>query len=419
MMTSTAARVALVSAISIAFGAIALAGPVAAANPHRCLVIDVTTGARFHHLQPAVDAAPAGAKLRVKGTCAGTTVITRDIRIVGHRRPGFGPAILDGNGRGSVITIGGVSDLVVTLKGLKIRNGAATEGGGIDVPRDPITRRRASMRLVDSIVSGNTASAGGGIFFGVGTFAIVDSIVRNNTSTFLGGGIYVGMDADAVTLRGTSVVRGNHARDGGGIEVDFGGRLLLRDRSSVDHNTADRYGGGIECSDCLDADLFDDAEIHHNSAGLGGGGLNSGGRGNGTQMGDRSSIHDNSAPLGGGVRLSLMNLLLSGTSSIRHNTATSAGGGAYLVLGSGLDLTDHSSIDHNATAGDGGGVAINGGNVSVADDASITANMASQGGGVSIEAQALGQVVLTGNGAVSGNTPDNCYPPNSVAGCAP
>ncbi len=136
-------------------------------------------------------------------------------------------------------------------------------------------------------------------------------------------------------------------------------------------------------------------------------------------MGDRGSIHDNSAPVGGGVRLSGMVLTLSETSSIRHNTATTAGGGAYLVMGSGLDLTDHSSIDHNATAGDGGGVAINFGNVSVADDASITANSASQGGGTSIEAPGPGQVILTGNGAIAGNTPDNCYPPNSVVGCAP
>ncbi len=162
MKTSTAARVVLVSAISVSFSAIALAGPVAAAKPHhRCLVVDVTTGANFHHLQPAVDAAPSGAKLRVKGTCVGTTVIGRNIRIVGHRKHGFGPAILDGNGHGPVVTIAGDSHLDVKLKGLRIRHGAAIEGGGIDVLRDPRQRDPAVM-LIHSVVSDNSASSGGG-----------------------------------------------------------------------------------------------------------------------------------------------------------------------------------------------------------------------------------------------------------------
>ncbi len=417
MLSSTAALVVLVSALSAAIGTVALAGPVAAATPHRCLVIDVTSGASFKRLQPAVDSAPAGAKLRVKGTCVGTTVITRDIKIVGRRKPGFGPAILDGHGRGPVVTIGGEGHFVVKLKGLNIRHGVAASGGGIKVRPDP-RAGSPSVRLVDSVVRGNAAAdSGGGIMVVNGTVDIVDSIVRDNTA-MLGGGVYVGSGADPVTLRGTSVVTGNRAsRDGGGIEVDHGGRLRLLDRSSVDHNAADQYGGGVACDDCTDAELLDDAEIHHNTAGLGGGGLDSGGLG-ATHMGDRSSIHDNSAPVGGGVRLIQMGVSLSGTSSIRLNTATEAGGGAYVDLSAVVQLTDHSSIDHNATAGAGGGVAIAAfGFVNVADDAIITANTALQGGGLSIQDGA--NVVLTENGAISGNTPDNCYPPNSVAGCAP
>ncbi len=83
-----------------------------------------------------------------------------------------------------------------------------------------------------------------------------------------------------------------------------------------------------------------------------------------------------------------------------------------------MQLTEHSSIDHNATAGDGGGVAIGAfGFVNVADDAIITANTALRGGGTYIGER--GQVVLSENGTIVGNTPDDCYPPDSVAGCAP
>jgi hypothetical protein len=409
MMFSTAARLGLASAVSLVIGAVALAGPVAAAKPTRCLVIDVTTDAAFRSLQPALDSAPAGATLRLKGTCVGTTEITRDITIVGDSNPGFGPATLDGQGQGPVVAISGEGRPVVTISGLWIRNGSATLGGGIQVRRGP------SVALINSVVSGNAAtSAGGGIWVNGGSFDIVDSIVRDNTASG-GGGVYVFIGAE-VTLRGRSAVTGNHAsRDGGGIEVDHA-LLVLLDRSSVDHNIADQYGGGVACGDCEDAALFDDAEIHHNTAGLGGGGLNSGGLA-ATHMGDRSSIHDNSAPVGGGVRLIMKSLSLSGTSSIRHNTATDTGGGAYVYLSAGVRLADHSSIDHNVTTGDGGGVAFGSfGFVWVADDSSITANTASRGGGTYIEDRA--QVVLSENGRIEDNVPDDCYPPSSVPGCA-
>lgn len=415
MTSSTAARRMLVSAVFFALASVALAGPVAAAKPHRCVVVNVATGERFRHVQPAVNRAAAGAKLRLKGTCVGTILITRDLKIVGHRKPGFGPPILDGDGQGPVVTVGG--DGVVTLKGLRIRHGEAGSGGGLQVGRDA-TPGNPSVTLVDSVVKHNSATdSGGGISVEFGTLDIVDSIVRDNTS-MLGGGIDVGSGADPVTLRGTSVVTGNHASgDGGGIAVAHFGRLLLLDRSSVDHNTADQYGGGVSCGDCDDAALFDDAEVHHNTAGLGGGGLNSGGLGT-THVGDRSSIHENSAPVGGGVRLIGNGVALSGTSSIRLNTSTEAGGGVYLDVSGSVQLTEHSSIDHNATAGNGGGVAIGAfGFVDVADDAIITANSASQGGGTYIEVR--GRVTLSGNGAITGNLPDDCSPPDSVAGCGP
>jgi len=71
-MSATAARVVLVSMLSIVLASVVLATPVAAAGRGRCRVTDVSTGATFRHLQPAVDAAAAGAKLRGKGRCVGT-----------------------------------------------------------------------------------------------------------------------------------------------------------------------------------------------------------------------------------------------------------------------------------------------------------------------------------------------------------
>ena len=76
------------------------------------------------------------------------------------------------------------------------------------------------MTLIDTVVSGNSATGdgGGGIGIDSGTITLVDSIVRNNTAAADGGGIYVGLLALNLSVYGTSSVRGNHAGlDGGGI----------------------------------------------------------------------------------------------------------------------------------------------------------------------------------------------------------
>ena len=283
-----------------------------------------------------MDGSPAGAKLRVKGTCVRPTTISRDIKVVGKSGHGFGRATLDGDHRGSVLTIQGGT--TVTLRGLLITNGVAPSGGGIHV--------RGSMTLIDTVVSGNTATGeggeqgGGGVGIDSGTITLVDSIVRNNTAAADGGGIYVGLlPGGDLSIHGTSSVRGNHAgRTGGGIYVDHFSRFSIYDFSSIDHNSAGQRGGGVKCADCGVVALNGDASIHHNTADVAGGGIESRGTGAPLHLRDRSSIHDNTAPDGGGAWLLGSSLDMSGTSSIYHNTAAADGGGAYLSEGSLLEV---------------------------------------------------------------------------------
>ena len=121
----------------------------------------------------------------MKGTCVGSTTITKDLAITGKSNPGFGPAALDADHAGRVLTIS--AGVTVTLTGLTIASGTATTGRGI--------HSDGTLTLVDSVVAGNTAgSYGGGITnrtrpsISEPSVTLVDSIVTGNTAGS-GGGI--------------------------------------------------------------------------------------------------------------------------------------------------------------------------------------------------------------------------------------
>ena len=174
----------------------------------------------------------------------------KEITIKGEAGPGT--PTLDGGGAGTVVHI---TRGTTTIEGLKIVNGVADVvsvegngccvGGGIAVSGD-----RAGARLVDSLVTGNSATVfGGGIDVDAGTLTLVDSTVSENTAFSAGG---IDSDFGTITLI-RSKVSGNTAAGGttcqdvgscaGGI-WNFGGTLTLID-STVSENTAARRGGGI------------------------------------------------------------------------------------------------------------------------------------------------------------------------------
>ena len=89
---------------------------------------------------------------------------------------------------------------------------------------------------------------------------------------------------------------------------------------------------------------------------------------------------------------------------------------------SGILTLNNSRVNNNKAGGDGGGIAnglplggpmqLPGGPVTL-HNSQVTHNSATHGGGIF---NFGGTVALSGT-AVTANTPDNCEPPNSVAGC--
>jgi CSLREA domain-containing protein len=146
--------------------------------------------------------------------------ISRSTTITGG---GAKDTILDGNGTGRVIQIDHIAETDVTISGLTLRNGAtAGPGGGI--------WNSARLDVHACVITGNTASAGGGIF------SFEDSLSGHSSTLH----VY------------ESTVSGNHATSGAGGGVwfafDAGGDITLAMwlvNTTVSGNTAATLGAGV------------------------------------------------------------------------------------------------------------------------------------------------------------------------------
>jgi predicted outer membrane repeat protein len=286
---------ALRSSCSGLCAAIALAGsllalPGAAAAGSGCKVINPRAQTRHQSLQAAVDAAAPGDRLRVVGTCVGSTVVDRNLTIRGVETATSGRPTLDGDRAGRVLQI--ARGVIVEIKDLVIRRGRADgdRGGGILSFGD--------LTLENVVVARNTADTGGGIYtngrlelkgatsiqynravtFDGGGVALKrgrlhvhdSSSIHDNRAARGGGGLY-GVDS-RMTLDATTSVHHNQAGSGGGgIYVDFSARLTLNGSSSVHHNTATENGGGVFDNSVLT--MNDASSIDDNVAGMDGGGV--------------------------------------------------------------------------------------------------------------------------------------------------
>lgn len=262
-MTTTRPRTRLRAAIAT-IGGMALAAtliaaaPVAAASPSACRVKNLDTGVTKASLQKAHDAARAGHRLTIRGTCVGITTVRKSLTITGIRTATSGKPFLDAKLNGTVVTVR--PGVKLTMRGLTIRNGATDGDGGA------ILVDGASLILRDVVVRGSSAAGDG-------------------------GGIFV--DHGTLTLNGSSSIRGNSAGHNGGGVLDWG-TLVMNGSSSVNGNTAEWSGGGVFNAGYLV--MNGSSSIHHNSAGDGAGGISMhSGTSNtvGAVCGPEGNVHDN------------------------------------------------------------------------------------------------------------------------------
>jgi hypothetical protein len=217
-------------------------------------------------LQRALDGSVKGAVLVISGTCIGTFTIHKDVTLRGKPVVGHPSPTLDGGGKGTVLTIAHTAN--VTLTGLRIQGGKALGGGGIVVGVPGQHAHNSIVRLINTLVTGNTARNGGGIFAMCCHFVILrgTSAIRGNSSDCRGGGA---LTQGNLWLKDTSVVNRNTSSGGSAARCSVprrfsglgggiydGGSVKLFDSASVTRNHAANGGGGVFLDGDLDGSLM-------------------------------------------------------------------------------------------------------------------------------------------------------------------
>jgi VCBS repeat-containing protein len=320
-------------------------------------------------LQSAVNAVAPNTLIKVAGTCAGvqtvagvtqTVYINKGITIQGGHtstnwlapsNPATNPTVLDALQGGRVVYILN-GNKTVTLDGLTITggNGAGSNGGGIFAGANVI------FDLTNSIVSENSSGfLGGGIYNAAALFTMDNSTLVRNSSTGFGGGLHI--TGAVIGIINGSEVQDNEGSVGGGLHVDNGATLRI-DTTTIEHNNATIDGGGVANDSNTGNIEITNSTIFSNTAGDSGAGIFN----NGILTVDNTAVSDNEAFDDGGGLLNHNNGQATITNStIENNRAksslaiTSRGAGIY-NRATGTVAVMTTTLSLNSAENNGGGI---------------------------------------------------------------
>jgi len=230
---------------------------------------------------------------------------------------------------------------LLTTNDLEVRNGKGDVGFGCECGGGILVRTDAWLRLVNTRVSGNSAtggtlSTGGGIDNG-GTLTLENTLVTGNSADSAGG-INNGPGA-SFTMTGGSIEDNTSSASVGGVELPPGSAATLIG-VLVRGNTAAGSGGGFDVSGNLS---LSNSNVHLNSAGTNGGGMEVSG---GSVSVVASSIFVNTASGDGGGIFSNGDVTIT-NSTVSNNDAGGLGSGILNNVVGNLTSTN-STIGGNA-----------------------------------------------------------------------
>jgi len=183
---------------------------------------------------------------------SGDLDITDDLTIIGG---GAQATIVDGGGLDRVFQVlppqpqcggTGVVSPKVTISGLTIRNGnvAVTNDSGGGIYNSIPGAQGGFLKLIDVVVTGNSATFGGGIFNGWGASVSMERVTISANTAAYGAGLYT-RDGGKVKITNSTISRNTAATGGGGgIDTFFFGTVLLTN-VTIAENRAALGGGGI------------------------------------------------------------------------------------------------------------------------------------------------------------------------------
>lgn len=334
-------------------------------EPTAELAVCAGGGAEYTTIGDAIAAAPAGARLSICPATYRETLLIVDKPLILFGVEGAVSTILDAGGDGIALTVKGTTGTGLRVEGLTIRGGV-NNGAGAGVRCEV-----SGLRLIGTIVGGNRAAAGGGLFAtGCDLEVLRTTFVSNEGGDRGGGALLVDTSGEVAD----SSFQANRAVNGAGVNVKEGS-VLLRGNQFRD-NVAGLRGGGIY----LDSDApVEDNVVVDNVAGWTGGGIHIVAHApvlRGNQVRDNRSEND-----GGGIYVH------QGTASIldseiEGNTSADDGGGIRLF--ESRARVEGNRIIGNVTTDGGGGIRVSHEPALIVDN-EIRNNEASFGGGIDMD----------------------------------
>jgi len=294
----------------------------------------------------------------------------KNVTISGNTAPTAGGVWVNGNsGRGGATKLS-ISNSLITGNSATGNGGGGVNFYGLD-----------SFSMTGSVVTGNTgATTGGGIYGHLKTtgagMTITKSLVSGNTAGY-GGGLWLAdnnvMAASKITISATKIT-GNvsnsigHEQGGGGLFIGGGNAVVTG--STIENNTSVYYGGGLQ------ALAFTSLTISGS-----------------TISGNRTTTAQPSTPYqgGGGIFVDgsgsapALNVTIKG-SHITDNQTAYSGGGVYAIKGIALTISSSTISGNEAISDDGGGICAyghgaNAVNLSVTGS-TLSGNIAKWGGAI-------------------------------------
>ena len=179
----------------------------------------------------------------------------------------------------------------------------------------------------NTVITGNTAKSGGGVYTKGGKVTINSSTITENKATGNGGGI--GAQNSTLTLK-TNTLNRNKSKSGGAIWMNASDAALTG--NTIDHNAVIGSGGGI----------YAYGDTNRTS-------------GNNTITLEGNTItYNTSKGTGGGIHLANANQIMTSLNdTIEYNEAASTGGGVHVASGSELLMNGGSISYNNAKVGGG------------------------------------------------------------------
>jgi predicted outer membrane repeat protein len=313
----------------------------------------------------------------------GELVVSKSVSVIG---PGPAKLAIDGHAASRVFHI--TEGVSVTICSLTITNGRAI-GDSPDKFGGGIYNGHATLTVSNCTLSGNSSGGGGGIVNdgssrGSATLTVLASTLSANSAKGRGGGIFNGasnagratLTVSNCTFRGNSAANGSGGIDNLGAE---GGTATLTVCASTfsGNSTAKGSGGGIinlGANGGRATLTVSGCTFSSNSAGKCGGGIHNDGRsGTATLTVNATTFSGNTAKTGGGIQNQAEDdngraTLTVGNCTVSGNSAGVSGGGMYnygwaqgsatlTLIGSTLSGNSAGkSSGGDAAAGSGGGI---------------------------------------------------------------